>query len=194
MIHTLLQRKKVILASASPRRKELFKLIGVKAVQMPADIDESSIYKNPRKLVISHALEKAKKIEKKFDCDCVIIAADTIVYLNKQILGKPQNADQIREYIIKLSGNFHDVYTGIAIAYKNRIYSDFEKTKVEFNQLTSSEIEEYIKTKEPFDKAGAYGIQGFGSQFIKKISGCYFNVMGFPISLFYQMLKEIFGK
>jgi len=194
MIHTLLKGKKVILASASPRRKVLFKLIGIKAVQMPAHINESIIYKNPRKLVISHAIQKAKKIEKKVDCDCVIVAADTIVYLDKKILGKPANIDQMREFLIELSGNYHYVFTGIAIAYKNRIYSDYEKTRVEFDNLSSSEIEDYIKTREPFDKAGAYGIQGYGSQFIKKISGCYFNVMGFPISMFYQMLKEIFKK
>lgn len=194
MIHTLLKGKKVVLASASPRRKDLFKLIGIKAIQMPAHIDESIVYKNPGKLVISHAFEKAKKIEKKVDYDCLIVAADTIVYLDKEILGKPSDVYQTAEYLTKLSGNFHDVYTGITIAYKNRIYSNFEKTRVEFNKLKSSEIEEYIKTREPFDKAGAYGIQGYGSQFIKKISGCYFNVMGFPVSLFYQMLKEIFGR
>ncbi len=192
MIHTLLKGKKVILASASPRRKELFKLVGIKAIQMPAHIDESINFKTPRKLVISHAVQKAETIEKKVDRDCLIIAADTIVYLHKQIYGKPENTDQMRDFLIKLAGNFHDVYTGIAVAYKNRIISDFEKTRVEFNSLTLSEIEEYIKTGEPSDKAGAYGIQGYGSQFIKKISGCYFNVMGFPISLFYKMLKEIF--
>jgi len=192
MIHNLLQDKKVILASSSPRRKELFGMIGIKAIQMPANIDETIFSDSPIKLVKTHATLKAKAIAKKVDDDCLVVAADTIVYFNKQILGKPKDKFQAAEFLTLLSGNSHFVYTGVAIAYKNKIWKNHTRTLVEFNKLSSLEIEEYIKTEEPFDKAGAYGIQGFGSQFVKKISGCYFNVMGFPIPLFHEMLKKIF--
>ena len=191
MIHNLLKDKQVILASASPRRKEIFKLIGVKALQMPAHIDEDIVYDNPIKLVKFHAENKAKEIRKKVDNDYLIVAADTIVYLNNKVLFKPRNIHQAADFLTLLSGTSHYVYTSVAIAYKNNLISDYEKTRVEFNPLSAREIEEYIKTKEPMDKAGAYGIQGYGSQFIRRVSGCYFNVMGFPVTLFYNMLKRI---
>ncbi len=191
MIHNLLKDKQVILASASPRRKEIFKLIGIKALQMPSHIDEDMVYDNPIKLVKFHAENKAKEIRKKVDNDYLIVAADTIVYQNNEVLFKPRNIHQAADFLTQLSDASHYVYTGVAIAYKNNLISDYEKTRVEFNPLSAREIEEYIKTKEPMDKAGAYGIQGYGSQFIKRVSGCYFNVMGFPITLFYNMLKRI---
>ncbi len=191
MIHNLLKDKKVILASASPRRKEIFKLIGVKALQMPSYIEEDNIFNNPVKLVKFHAENKAKEIRKKVDNNYLIVAADTIVYQNDEVLVKPRNIHQAADFLTQLSDTSHYVYTGIAIAYKNNLISDYEKTRVEFNPLSAREIEEYIKTKEPMDKAGAYGIQGYGSQFIKRVSGCYFNVMGFPVMLFYNMLKKI---
>jgi septum formation protein len=191
MIHNLLKDIQVILASASPRRKEIFKLIGVKALQIPSCLDEKMLNVPPGKLVTIHSWQKAKAVQEKVDSDCLIVAADTIVYFDSKILGKPVDKFQAAEYLTLLSGNHHYVYTGIAIAYKNNLYKKFTRSRVDFKQLTSSEIETYLQTKEPFDKAGAYGIQGYGSQFIEKISGCYFNVMGFPVSLFYSMLKEI---
>jgi len=191
MIHNLLKDKQVILASASPRRKEIFKLIGVKALQMPSHIDEDIIYDNPIKLVKFHAENKAKEIRKKVDNNYLIVAADTIVYQNNEVIVKPRDVYQAANFLTQLSGASHHVYTGVAIAYKNNLISDYEKTRVEFNPLSAREIEEYIKTKEPMDKAGAYGIQGFGSQFIRRVSGCYFNVMGFPVTLFYNMLKRM---
>ena len=191
MIHNLLKDKQVILASASPRRKEIFELIGLKALQMPSHIDEDIIYNNPTKLVKFHAEKKAQEIRKKVDNNYLIVAADTIVYQNKRILIKPCNIHQAVDILTQLSNTSHYVYSGVAIAYKNILISDYEKTRVEFNPLSALEIEDYIKTKEPLDKAGAYGIQRYGSQFVKRISGCYFNVMGFPVMLFYNMLKKI---
>jgi len=193
MIHNLLKDKKVVLASASPRRKELFRMVGIKAVQMPTNIDEKFFTNSPIKLVKTHSVTKAQLIAKKVDYDCLVVAADTIVYCDKQILGKPRDKFQAAEFLSRLSGNSHFVYTGVAISYKNRIWKDFARTAVEFYELSAAEIEQYIQTGESFDKAGAYGIQGFGSQFIKKINGCYFNVMGFPVPLFYEMLKKIFS-
>ncbi len=188
MIHNLLQDKQVILASASPRRREIFNLIGVQALQIPAEIDESILYNDPRKVIKEHAKNKAKAVAKKYDNDCLIVGADTIVYQDRQILGKPADKFEAADYLSRLSGNYHYVYTGISIEYKHNNYYDYTKSRVEFKDLSAYEIEEYLKTGEPFDKAGAYGIQGYGSQFIKKITGCYFNVMGFPVYLFYNML------
>ncbi len=191
MIHEILKNKKVILASASPRRQNIFEMIGITALQMPAHIDESNFCNNPRKLVTTHAENKALAIRKIVDNDYLIVGSDTIVYQDSDILEKPENKYQAAEFLTRLSGTYHYVYTGVAISYKNQIYSGYEKTKVFFRNLTAKEIEEYINTKEPMDKAGAYGIQGMGSQFVKRISGCYFNVMGFPVYRFYKLLEEI---
>lgn len=191
MIHNILKDKEIILASASPRRKEIFEMIGITAVQMPSHIEEDVFCNNPRKLVITHAENKALAIRKIVDNDYLIVGSDTIVFQKSDILEKPKNKYQAAEFLTRLSGTYHYVYTGIAISYKNQIYSGYEKTKVTFRKLTAYEIEEYINTKEPMDKAGAYGIQGMGSQFVKKISGCYFNVMGFPVHRFYKLLEEI---
>jgi septum formation protein len=193
MLHTLLKNKKLILASASPRRKELLKLLGLSFITMPADVDETihaSDHINPKRYVQKIALQKFKSNQKKVDEDCLIIAADTTVYLNKQILGKPNNKDEAHAYLKLLSGQKHIVYTGLSVAYQDTILTDVEKTYVHFANLSDEEIWQYIQTGEPMDKAGAYGIQGYGSQFIEKVEGCYFNVMGFPIHLFYKMVRN----
>ncbi len=194
MIHNILLGKKVILASASPRRKEIFDFIGVKVLVVPSNYHETTFTNNPRKLVKQHALQKALAIKEKMDSDCLIIGSDTIVVHNKVIFEKPKCKEEAVNFLELLSGETHSVYTGISIVYKNFILQDFEKTRVTFKILTKNEIEEYIATSEPFDKAGAYGIQGYGSQFIEKINGCYFNVMGFPVNNFYNLLKQIEGK
>ena len=191
MIHSLLKDKKVVLASASPRRMEIFRLVGISALQIPAEIAEDQVFENPIKLVQYHAGNKALKVKKQFENDHLIIAADTIVYHDGKVLEKPRDRMQAADYLTRLSDTFHYVYTGVAIAYRNQMHTGYAKSRVEFYPLSAQEIESYIKTKEPLDKAGAYGIQGYGSQFIKRISGCYFNVMGFPVSLFYHMLRKI---
>jgi septum formation protein len=193
MIHTILKNKKVILASKSPRRMEIFSLIGLKAIVYPANIKETTNYTTPIKVIKDISAKKCENVYQKMNYDDLVISADTIVYKDKKILGKPQDEEEAIEYLKLLSHDTHFVYTGITIAYKHNYYFDYAKSKVEFIKLTDKDIYEYIQTKEPFDKAGAYGIQGYGSQFIKKIHGCYFNVMGFPISLFYKMIKDIFN-
>ncbi len=194
MIHNLLKGKKIVLASASPRRKELFKLMGLKYIQVSADVDESVFpqdHSNPRKFVLTQSSKKCKEIVSRMDHDCIVIAADTIVYHDKKILGKPYDEEEAEKFLRHLSGKTHQVYTGVTIFYKQNYISDVEKTYVTFKELSEKEIKEYIMTQEPIDKAGAYGIQGFGCQFVSKINGCYFNVMGFPINLFYNMLQNI---
>lgn len=197
MIHQILKDKKIVLASSSPRRKEIFKLMGIKYIQKSADVDESIMdndHVNPRQFVTRQSLNKCKEVSVQMDMDCVVVAADTIVYLNKEILGKPVSHDEAFFFLKKLSGKNHAVYTGITIKFRNIFYSQTEKTSVTFKNMSDSEIREYLATGEPMDKAGAYGIQGYGAQFIEKISGCYFNVMGFPIHRFYCLLEEIVEK
>ncbi len=194
MIHNILKNKKVVLASASPRRKELLELVGVKFIQMPADVDETilpSDHINPKRYAKRIALKKCDIMSKANNPDCLVISADTIVYLEKTILGKPKDYDEVYQFLNKLSGKSHIVYTAVAIAYNEKIIVDVAKTYVSFKNLQTDEIRQYIETGEPMDKAGAYGIQGFGSQFIEKITGCYFNVMGFPVNLFLNMLKGL---
>jgi septum formation protein len=191
MIHDILKNKQVVLASASPRRKAIFDFLGVQVLQMPANFHEPLFTDNPRKLVISHAKDKCLHVVKQVDSDCVIIAADTIVYHQNKILEKPEDINQAYQLLRALSGSVHYVYTGISIHFKHNIFTDYEKTKVEFSAISEADMTSYLETKEPFDKAGGYGIQGYGSQFIKNISGCYFNVMGFPVRKFYLLLQSI---
>lgn len=191
MLNELLKDKKLVLASASPRRREIFQMLGLSPLIIPSDIHEPLDARPPRLIVKSHALHKAESVRKHFDAETVIVAADTLVQVERLILGKPQSGNEAESFLNLLSGKSHQVYTGVCILYRNRSLTDFAKSRVTFKQLTDAEIRSYIKTREPMDKAGAYGIQGYGSQFITGISGCYFNVMGFPVNLFYTMLKRI---
>ena len=193
MIHKLLSGKKIVLASASPRRNDLLKLIGLNFIQVPANIDEAineSDHNNPKKYVKRIAYDKCDCVRKQIDDDCVVIAADTIVYFDKKIYGKPDSNTEAIEFLKALSNQTHIVYSCVAVSYTRRFVSEIAKTKVKFMELSDAMINDYILTNEPFDKAGAYGIQGFGSQFIEKVEGCYFNVMGFPVNLFYGLITR----
>ncbi len=191
MIHKLLKNKKVVLASQSPRRKEVLKMLGVNALQVPSTVEEDLTLSNPSQLAMNNAKLKVMDITNKMDRECVVVGADTIVYANHEILGKPKSIYDGKEQLRKLSNSFHYVYTGLSVSYRGENITKFLRTKVIFCELSETEIDDYFMTKEPLDKAGSYGIQGFGSQFVKKIVGDYFNVMGFPISLFYEILKDL---
>jgi septum formation protein len=191
MVHELLKDRKLVLASASPRRREIFRMLNLNPLIIPSDIYEPLDTRPPWQIVLNHAKHKAKSVEHLYDENTIIVAADTLVYIDKQVLGKPENITVADKYLSMLSGKQHAVYTGVCILYNNRHLVKYEKSLVNFSLLSRNDIVAYIKTKEPFDKAGAYGIQGYGSQFIKGIKGCYFNVMGFPVHLFYTMLTEI---
>jgi septum formation protein len=194
MIHNILKDKRVVLASLSPRRREIFGQLGLKVLYCPASIDETMETTNPRVYVTKLAKRKASHVAKKMDPDCVVVAADTIVYLNHEILNKPENDDQAAHFLSMLSEQTHYVYTGLCVCYNRRCYTDYARTAVTFKRLTAQEIGDYIATGEPTDKAGAYGIQGYGSQFISKVVGCYFNVMGFPVAKFYDLLlNQVFN-
>nr|MBP7333635.1 septum formation protein Maf [Candidatus Cloacimonas sp.] len=185
MIHELLHYKKVILASLSPRRKELFSLLGISFTAIPAKLDETINNEAPQTQAMQNALRKAQIVKDKVNKDALVVSADTLVALDNHILGKPANAEEAGKYLRLLSGRSHSVYTGICIYYNDLAEINYEQTFVTFAELSEAEINSYIATGEPLDKAGAYGIQGFGAQFITKVEGCYFNVMGFPIRLFY---------
>lgn len=194
MIHELLRHKKVILASVSPRRKELFSLLGISFEAIPAKIEEPINNEAPQTQAMQNALRKAQLVKDKVDKDALVVSADTIVVLDNHILGKPADTEEAGNYLRLLSGRTHSVFTGICIYCNDTVNISYEQTFVQFAPLTEAEIDAYIATGEPMDKAGAYGIQGYGAQFIIKVEGCYFNVMGFPIRLFYDLLKQILGK
>ncbi len=190
MLHNLLKNQDIILASRSPRRAFLLEQVGLKFEQIPSHIEENLNGMLPDEFVLHYSLKKAEEIQKTHS-NSLIIGADTIVVLNNKIIGKPQNDEEAFQILKKLSGKCHEVLTGVSILFHDSQISDIAKTKVFFKLIADEDIKEYISTGEPMDKAGAYGIQGYGSQFIDKIDGCYFNVMGFPIPLFYEMIKKV---
>ena len=191
MLHIKLKDTKIILASASPRRAEILKLVGLDFSVLPADINEDITETNPKKYVKKIALMKCKAIDKEIYTNNLIIAADTTVYFNDKIYSKPKDETDVIEFLTQLSGKTHIVYTAVAISYQKTVLCEVASSFVRFKTLSLTEILDYIKTNEPFDKAGAYGIQGYGSQFIENIKGCYFNVMGFPINVFLNMIEKI---
>ncbi|MCB0730530.1 MAG: septum formation protein Maf [Ignavibacteriae bacterium] len=184
----------IYLASKSPRRKEMLKMMGIKFKSLNLELDEIlDQNQTPIKNVKRIALEKCLAALDKVDVG-IIITADTIVVIDGEIIGKPKNKKEAKEILTKLSGRSHSVYTGFSIANKrkNKIITDYSLTKVYFRELSETEISDYIKTGSPLDKAGAYGIQDdFGAVFVKKINGCYYNVMGFPVSKIYKGIKEL---
>jgi len=188
------QKTQVYLASKSPRRKKLLKQIGINFKSFSVDLDEEIIDgEHPIKTVKRLAEEKLKLAVEKIHGG-IVITADTIVVLNKQIIGKPKNKKDAFKILKMLSGNTHYVYTGFAI--KNistkKTIVDYEKTAVTFRELKSEEIEKYIKSNSPMDKAGAYGIQDdYGAVFVKKINGCYYNVIGLPLAKVYNSIMKL---
>ncbi len=181
----------LVLASASPRRKELISLISKEVKIYPADVDESFGTEIPAESVPEMlAVRKAKAVSEIFPEDTVI-GSDTSVIVDGEILGKPVDSDDAKRMLNMLSGKTHKVITGCAIFKKERSLSFSETTEVTFYPLTDKEIDDYIATNEPNDKAGAYGIQGYGSLLIKGINGDYFNVVGLPVSKLNKTLKMI---
>lgn len=182
----------MILASKSPRRKEILEEFGFKFKIEAKETLEESKKENPKDFVMEIALEKAMVVAED-NYEEWIVAADTVVVYNNKILGKPKNEEEAKEVLKSLSSHSHEVYTGVAIVNKQKNISltFTELTKVYFKNISDQEINWYVETKEPLDKAGSYGIQGKGSILIEKIEGDFYNVMGFPISKFYEEIKKL---
>ena len=191
MIKTDLQ---IYLASKSPRRRKLLKLLNINFKSFTVDVDENiSKTEKPAHIVKRLANEKLIKAKEKVKKG-IIITADTIVVLDGKVIGKPTSTKNAKTILKKLSGRVHKVYTGFSVwnSDKNIIIADYEKTIVEFRNLFDREIDDYIYGGSPMDKAGAYGIQDdIGAVFIKKINGCYYNVVGLPLTKIYQALINI---
>ena len=180
----------LILASGSPRRKEILDTMGLSYVVDVSDADES-FSSDPESMVLELSRRKAVSVAQEHD-DSIILAADTLVFC-EEVLGKPKNTEHAKEMLLRLSGNWHDVYTGVTIidTHTGRTLSRADITRVHFISLGEDEIDAYIASKEPMDKAGAYGIQGMGGMFIDRIEGSYSNVVGLPMALVRSMLLEL---
>lgn len=182
----------VILASASPRRQELLSLICDDFTIEPSDIDETVTDNIELEKVPEHlAMKKAEHIHNCNHYDDVVIGCDTGVFLDNTMLGKPDDKNDAVRMLKSLSGRTHKVITGCAVFYKDRVISFSQVTYVKFYQLSDNEINDYVDTNEPMDKAGAYGIQGKGAVLVEEIKGDYFNVVGLPVSLLNRKLKDI---
>jgi septum formation protein len=181
----------VILASQSPRRRELLTLVGILHAVHPADIDEREL---PGERPVPHAerlaRQKAHVLAARHP-DAVVIAADTIVVLDGEILGKPRDAEDAKATLARLSGRTHTVFTAIAVARGGRTESAVEEVDVTFRALSGREIAEYVRTGEPMDKAGAYGIQGYGATIVERIEGDYFSVMGLGLRRLVELLERV---
>jgi septum formation protein len=183
---------RVILASSSPRRRELLSLIGIAHDVRPADIDESAL---PGETPDTHcerlAREKALALSNASSNDALIIGSDTIVVVDDAILGKPRDRDDAARMLRLLSGRSHVVLTAVAVVRGKRVEAGVERVSVTFRVLGDAEIRAYIATGEPMDKAGAYGIQGFGATIVERIDGDYFAVMGLALTLLVRLMARV---
>jgi len=184
---------RIILASGSPRRKLLMELAGIPCEIIVSNADET-VSGEPEEQVKELALRKAKTVfqAENGNGNICVVGADTIVYINGKVLGKPENHDEAFEMLKTLSGQKHTVYTGVAIittAHGETVFAD--KTDVYFHNLSDDFINDYIATGEPFDKAGAYGVQEKGAVLVRRVEGDFYTVVGLPISLVYNNLKTL---
>jgi septum formation protein len=183
------KRPRVILASQSPRRRELLRLVGIPHEVRPADIDETYL---PGEVPREHAERLAReKAARMHEPDAIVIGSDTIVVVDGEVLGKPTDAASATRMLRRLSGRSHIVITAVAAAWNDRVESAVEEVTVTFHTLTDEEIAAYIATGEPMDKAGAYGIQGFGATIVARVEGDYFAVMGLPLQRLVLVLEKL---
>ncbi|MBQ9099615.1 MAG: septum formation protein Maf [Clostridia bacterium] len=190
---------RIVLASKSPRRREILSFLGLHFDIVSADADESSAITDPALLVRELALRKGRATREllrasgQWNDDTLIIAADTVVAVGDEILGKPHDAADAKRMLSLLSDTAHHVISGISLLYGDREIADFDDTLVHFSHMTPQEIDWYVASGEPMDKAGAYAIQGLASIFIRKLDGCYFNVVGLPVHKLNALLTAELG-
>lgn len=185
----------IILASNSPRRREILSQVGISFTVIPSEKEEVMTTTVPQELVVELSRQKAEEVASKVSEEALIIGADTVVAIAGKVLGKPRDEDEAIAMIQMLQGKAHSVFTGVTTVRINEdgsmgVNSFYEETKVEVYEMSREEIIEYVRTKEPMDKAGAYAVQGIFAKYIKALNGDYYNVVGFPIGRFYQELKE----
>lgn len=182
--------KKLILASSSPRRQELLNQVRIPFTIRKQDTDEAQVTTTaPMEKVKQLAILKGQNVPIEHE-DEVILTADTVVSCKQEVFGKPKNSEQAMQMISLLSGNVHEVYTGVMIRSLEKKTVFVEQTKVEFWSLTDKDIDWYLSTDEPYDKAGGYGIQGLGALLVKQVIGDYYNVIGLPLSCVVRELRK----
>ena len=192
-----MEKKSIILASGSPRRKELLLQIGIVPEIIVSHVEEKITSDVPAEVVMSLAEQKAVDVAKNMPEGKVILGSDTVVAADGKILGKPKSHEEAYEMIRSLVGRSHQVYTGVCIVKKgaadgkDTVVSFYDETDVQVSGMTEAEIREYADSEEPMDKAGAYAVQGFFAQYIEGLRGSYANVMGLPVHLVYRKLKEL---
>ena len=182
-----------ILASASPRRVELLTLLGLHFEIMPSDVDETFLNgETPREHVLRLSEEKARRVSERYP-DAWVMGADTIVIINGEVLGKPRTPGEAKDMLGKLSGQVHTVFTGFTVTRMSGdvIISNAVESSVLFREIPEDEMAWYVRSEEPYDKAGAYAVQGMGAFFIKEIRGSYTNVMGLPLCEVVDVLKRV---
>jgi septum formation protein len=185
--------KRIVLASQSPRRRYLLGLVGIRhKVIVPRLREEDHAHENPVKHVLRLASLKARSVRPEV-ARGIILGADTIVVLDKDILEKPRNKQDAKRMLRRLAGHWHQVYTGLALidAATGSEVRGYERSLVKIRRMTGSEIDAYIATEEPMDKAGSYGIQGYGAAIVEKVNGCYFNVVGLPLVRLLYLVREL---
>lgn len=187
--------KKIILASKSPRRLELLRMLGLNVETASPDIDESAVEADsPSHLAEKLAKTKAEKVYRDLHPEgCPVVAADTLVEIGGRILGKPRSVAEAGEMLRMLSGKLHYVHTGIAVIYSGTFASAVETATVHFRELSDDEIESYIMSGESMDKAGAYGIQGRAGAFVDRIEGDFFSIVGLPLCRLVTLLRNTMG-
>ena len=182
---------KIVLASQSPRRRQLLGQMGLEFTTQSPEIDESAFHgRDAQDLVETLSREKARWVARQQTPDTLVIGADTVVVLDGAILGKPRDGAEAQAMLAALSGRDHQVFTGVTLCQGDRILTQAEETQVTFRPLTGQEIRQYVSTGEPMDQAGAYGIQGLGGLLVEGIRGDYHNVMGLPICRLGRMLLD----
>ena len=190
----MMMKAPVILASASPRRKQLMEQIGFKPEIMPSFAEEKVESTDPKQVVLSLSAQKAEETASRVEGPAIVIGADTVVAAAGKILGKPGSFQEAEEMLALLQGSVHQVYTGVTVIWKGeeeKRISFAEETQVKVYPMSKAEIKGYIATKDPMDKAGAYGIQGAFAAYIQGIEGDYNNVVGLPVGRLYQELKRL---
>lgn len=186
---SMMKLPKLILASGSPRRAEILTSVGWEFTKDSADIDETELKgETPEDYVQRLAKEKAETVAQKYE-NAIVLGADTTVVINNQIIGKPLDLADARQMIKMLAGNWHEVLTGVALVKNSKSLVGLQRTRVKFAEMSDEEIEFLVNYGEPLDKAGAYAVQAQAALFIEKIEGDYWNVVGLPISLVYQLLQ-----